>query len=35
VVDGNLITAQTWESHAEFYRNIFAALEAGRNAPSR
>ncbi len=27
VRDGNLITAQTWESHAEFYRHIFAALE--------
>lgn len=23
VVDGNYITAQTWESHPEFYRNIF------------
>ena len=27
VRDGKLITAQTWESHPEFYRNIFAALE--------
>ena len=23
VVDGKMITAQTWESHPEFYRNIF------------
>ena len=27
VRDGKLITAQTWESHPEFYRNIFGALE--------
>lgn len=25
VRDGRIITAQTWESHAEFYREIFAA----------
>jgi protease I len=28
VVDGNLITAQTWESHPDFYRDIFKALKA-------
>ena len=27
VVDGNLVTAQTWESHADFYRDIFRCLE--------
>ena len=27
--DGRLITAQTWESHPEFYREIFRALEGG------
>jgi protease I len=26
VRDGNLITAQTWRSHPEFYREIFACL---------
>lgn len=26
VVDGKMITAQTWESHAEFYRAIFLCL---------
>jgi len=26
VVDGKLITAQTWESHPEFYRHIFKNL---------
>jgi protease I len=26
VVDGRLITSQTWESHPEFYRDIFAQL---------
>lgn len=26
VVDGRLITAQTWESHPDFYRDIFAHL---------
>ena len=26
VVDGNFITAQTWESHPDFYRDIFAQL---------
>jgi protease I len=28
VVDGQFITAQTWESHADFYRDIFNYLEA-------
>ncbi len=27
VVDGKIITAQTWESHPEFYRNIFENLD--------
>jgi protease I len=26
VVDGNLVTAQNWGSHAEFYRDIFKQL---------
>lgn len=26
VVDGRLVTSQTWESHPEFYRHIFACL---------
>ena len=26
VVDGNFITAQTWESHPDFYRDIFNQL---------
>lgn len=33
VVDGNLVTAQTWESHPEFYRDIFRCL--GGNGNSR
>ncbi len=28
VIDGNWITAQTWESHAEFYRDIMSWLAA-------
>jgi protease I len=28
VVDGNLVTAQTWQSHANFYRDIFKCLGA-------
>ncbi|MBL6842290.1 MAG: DJ-1/PfpI/YhbO family deglycase/protease [Verrucomicrobiae bacterium] len=28
VVDGPFITAQTWESHAEFYRDIFKYLDS-------
>ena len=27
VVDGRLISSQTWESHPEFYRDIFVQLE--------
>ena len=27
VVDGHLITAQTWESHPDFYRDIFQQLK--------
>lgn len=27
VVDGKIVTSQTWESHAEFYRDIFRCLE--------
>lgn len=27
VRDGRLVSAQTWESHPEFYRHIFAALQ--------
>ena len=30
VVDGNMITAQTWESHPDFYRDIFHQLEASK-----
>jgi protease I len=29
VRDGRIITAQTWQSHAEFYREIVAQLPAG------
>src|SRR5205085_2817536 len=29
VVDGKIITSQTWESHPDFYRDIFRALRAG------
>ncbi|MCY4535508.1 MAG: DJ-1/PfpI family protein [Bryobacterales bacterium] len=27
VRDGNLVSAQTWESHPEFYREVFACLD--------
>jgi protease I len=30
VTDGDLVTAQTWESHADFYRQVFAVLGGGR-----
>lgn len=34
--DGRIITAQTWQSHPEFYREIFACLaphaETGQDA---
>lgn len=29
VRDGRIITSQTWESHPEFYRDIFNALKRG------
>lgn len=29
VRDGRIITSQTWESHPEFYRDIFDALQRG------
>jgi protease I len=32
VCDDRLITAQTWQSHPEFYREIFARTRAGRKA---
>jgi protease I len=28
VRDGKLVTAQTWKAHPEFYREVFACLEA-------
>lgn len=30
VVDGKIITSQTWESHPDFYRDIFANLQRPR-----
>jgi protease I len=27
--DGKIISAQTWQSHPEFYREIFACLSNG------
>jgi protease I len=27
VIDGNIVSAQTWESHAPFYRDIFQCLK--------
>ncbi len=27
VVDGNMVTGQTWESHPEFYKAVFALLD--------
>jgi protease I len=32
VCDGRVITAQTWQSHPEFYREIFARTRAGQGA---
>ena len=35
VRDGNMVTAQTWQSHPEFYREVMACLAeipAGRPA---
>ena len=34
VRDGRLVTAQTWQSHPEFYREVFACLRAPAVAPS-
>ena len=31
VRDGRIVTAQTWQSHPEFYREIFACLSNKRN----
>ncbi len=28
VRDGNMVTGQTWQSHPEFYRAVFACLTA-------
>jgi len=28
VRDGKLVTAQTWKAHPEFYREVFACLDA-------
>ena len=28
VRDGNIVSAQTWESHPEFYREVFACLDS-------
>jgi protease I len=33
VRDGRLITAQTWQSHPDFYREIFAALSPPSSSP--
>ena len=27
VIDGRIITSQTWESHPDFYRDLFASIE--------
>jgi protease I len=32
VRDGRLVTAQTWQSHPQFYREIFAVLRPAANA---
>ena len=32
VRDGRMITAQTWQSHPSFYREIFAQLSGKANA---
>ena len=29
VRDGRIVTAQTWQSHPEFYREIFSCMESG------
>jgi len=35
VRDGRMVTAQTWKSHPEFYREVFACLGSVQVAPSR
>jgi protease I len=35
VRDGRMVTAQTWQSHPEFYREVFACLEGRTNAAAR
>jgi protease I len=35
VRDGRMVTAQTWKSHPEFYREVFACLSAAQPAPPR
>lgn len=32
VRDGHIVTAQTWQSHPEFYREVFACLRAPEHA---
>lgn len=32
VRDGRMVTGQTWQSHPEFYREVFACLEPDRRA---
>ncbi len=34
VRDGRMVTAQTWQSHPEFYRLVFACLAEGSSAAS-
>jgi protease I len=33
VRDGKIVTAQTWQSHPEFYREIFACLSSEETRP--
>jgi protease I len=35
VRDGNIVTAQTWMSHPEFYREVFACLEQSATSRKR
>jgi hypothetical protein len=35
VRDGRLITAQTWKSHPEFYREVFSCLDSAHVEPNR
>jgi protease I len=32
VRDGKIVTGQTWQSHPEFYREVFACLSSARSA---